>query len=107
MTTPWKGDEKIPPEYMPIADAYAYVELVIDGEAEDANGNSVNAWRMISGGGRNPAKVTQLLRDQIKREVANPFPGQSAKTTASLVRAVGQSELPLFLTYIAGKMGAV
>lgn len=99
----WKGDELIPPVYMPIADAYAFVELILDGETEGGE----NPWLLISRSGKNPAQVAKMITDQLVREGANPMPGQSAKTSAAIVRAVAQSTLPLFLTYVAGKMGAV
>ena len=100
MTTPWKGNEKVPVRYARIGTAYAYVELVIDGETTDGR----CAWHLITEDGRNPVKVVDVLKQVISDDIAS---GElTGKSLAAAVVARAEMDDPLFLTYIAGKMGA-
>jgi hypothetical protein len=97
----WKGNNKIPAEYTAIADAYAYVELVIDGETLEGE----NVWTRLTGIAKKPHEVATRLKDLLRRELKDPMPDTSEKTRECIARAYVQADFPLFVTYLAGKMG--
>lgn len=103
MTTPWRGNELVPTEYMPIQHAYAWVELVVDAEAS----NGDNSWLMLNNGKRSPDKVAAALQ-RLAAELV--LTRDKRKDTEAQLRAmrlvITEMTHPLFLTYIAGKMGA-
>jgi hypothetical protein len=99
----WKGDQTVPPQYARIDAAYAYVELIIDGD----NDGGDTPWRLLMRTAAAKNKSPQWVADKIREVAAGEQPEcLSATAAAKMVEVRRQMTDPLFLTYVAGKMGA-
>lgn len=98
-----KLTDEVPEAYIPIQHAYAWVELIIDAKASDGS----NAWKDINNGKRPPHKVVEIIQRLAVDLAQNRDPDEPVHNLKVMRKILVELTTPLFLTYIAGKMGAV
>lgn len=103
MTEPWRGNEEVPEAYLPIMHAYAWVELILCGKASCGE----CGWDVINDGTRSPPRVVAAIQLLAASLAKNPDPREGPHNLKIMRKILTELTHPLFLTYIAGKMGAV